>query len=381
MKRKYFALFAAASLVAGAMTVRAQGQTGNVSSSDDQSRAQQQTAAVEGRGAAGQQQSPYAEDVRRVLARVTEQAVKGDTNDVADYFTTNSKDQFSRHGKHATETGPNATANDDQAVKDAKAADDQLKDTAKQFADAWKAKYGHAFNLDRKNEPLVYSGDTFQIMQGDVGNQQPRPAAGEVGPSGAGLDASHAANRDLSTNASVNGPTGTSANDTGVSGSARVGDTTVGGTAGTSGVHVDHDRNSAAPNMDKRMATVMVKESHGAPALTLTLVNEGTFGNRWHIQPPPGLDYKTLSMNLNKHLQEVIGMKDQWPQDENEAIKSVSHHMLAAIAMPMEKQAGAQQPDVNSAQPAGQLQRPGDQSSQPLPPPQQPQQQQNQPSR
>jgi hypothetical protein len=172
MARKYFVLFAAASLAASAAGVRAQSQTADQS----QQHQQQQSASVQDQNVSGTAgaavsgtQSPYADDIRRVLARVTEQAVKGDVKDVADYFTTNSKDQFSHYGKRANETGPNATANEDQAKKDAKQADDELKQTAKQFADAWKAKYGHDFNLDRKNEPLVYSGDTFQIMQGNMG--------------------------------------------------------------------------------------------------------------------------------------------------------------------------------------------------------------------
>lgn len=361
MNRKYFVLFAATSLtVAGAAGVRAQNQPADPAAGQVRQQQQQLDATVRDRSSdaanvAGAQ-SPYADDIRRVLSRVTEQAVKGDVNDVADNFTTNSKDQFSRYGKHAAETGPNAHADNDQAKKDAKAADDQLKQTSKQFADAWKAKYGHDFNLDRKNEPLVFAGDTFQIMQGDVSiqQQQPRPAAGEVSPSGAQPDANrHPADANLSTT------------DNGVRGSARIGDTNVSGTAGANGVDINRERN-ASPNaeQEKRMATVMVKESHGLPAVNLTLVNEGTFGNRWHIQPPPGLDYKTLSTNLNQQLQEAVSMKDQWPQDETEAYKAISHRVLSAIAMPMEKSATGIGSDLNSAQPAGQLQQPSDQSSQ-----------------
>jgi len=333
MNRKYVVLFAATSLAVG-MSAGAYAQ--NQSADNANTTAQQQSQQLQGTasdranqaaGAVNAQQSPYADDIRRVLANVTEQAVKGDTKDVADYFTTNSKDQFSSHGKHAADTGPNATADTDQARKDAKAADDQLKQTSKEFADAWKAKYGHSFNLDRKNEPLVYSGDTFQILQGNLSNaaeqSQPHAASGHVGPTGAELDT----NRTSANDRSANGAT------------------------------------AKAADVDKRMATVMVKESHGAPNVTLTMVNEGTFGNRWHIQPPPGLDYKTLSMNLNHHLQEVVNMKDQWPQDENEAYKLVSHHMLAAIEQPMGQQAAGQS-DLNTAQPAGQTQQPADQSSQ-----------------
>jgi hypothetical protein len=363
MKNRYLVLFTAVSVGACALTASAQDQGAQTQAPAARQTTPDLRGAASATAAGGQQESPHAEDIRRVLARVTEEAVKGNVKQVADNFATASQDQFNRRGRDANLTGPDARAstddNKDAAKDEMKAMDDKLKETSRQLADAWQAKYGHGFSIDRKNEAMVYGGETFRILKGDVGTQGAQTAGSRVGASGAGLDSS---------TKSGAATTGDQASGRDATGTARLGDTTVTGSANVDGdaASTDDKKNDrslrdrltgrdnadAAADASSRMATVVVQASHGAPELQLTMINEGTFGNRWHIQPQAGMDYKSLSQNLQKHLQMVLDMKDQWPQDENEAYRAVSHHVLMAIAMPTGSQAGGQQ-NPNAAQPAG----------------------------
>lgn len=318
MKKQYIAILAAVSMTAGTMAVWGADNTDQTVQTQQQVTTNTDPATTVNRvdttTTDKNKEAGYVKDIQRVLARVTEDAVKGNVTDVADNFTTASQDQFNRYGKKANLTGPDATANTDQAKKDAKAAEDDLKNTSKQFMDAWKAKYNNDFDIGRKNEAMVYAGPTFEIMKGQATNNgQPQAA-------GAQLNANE-------TNTSTDKTTSAKDN------------------------NFFAGKSAAGTNMDKRMATVTVQESHGMPNVQLSLINEGTFGNRWHIQPPVGLDYKSLATNLNQQLQSCLSMKDQWPADENQAYQAISHHVLSAIAMPMGSQANGQ--SSNSAQPAG----------------------------
>jgi len=58
------------------------------------------------------------------------------------------------------------------------------------------------------------------------------------------------------------------------------------------------------------------------------LIHEAT---GWRIDVPDSLDAGKLRSNLVAHLNEVYGMKDQWPADVNDAYRAVSHHVLMAV--------------------------------------------------
>lgn len=79
------------------------------------------------------------------------------------------------------------------------------------------------------------------------------------------------------------------------------------------------------------MTTVMFPASGGAPAVKVSVQNEGTVMNSYKIDVPDTLEGNKLRDNLAKHIGEVDGMKDQWPSDKNEAYRIVSQHILAAI--------------------------------------------------
>jgi hypothetical protein len=141
------------------------------------------------------------------------------------------------------------------------------------FTGAWKAKYNQDFKLSDKEQ--VVFGTPVEIKVGDQGDNA-RLASDKAAPTG----------------------TNTNAN--------------------------DKSANNAT--------SVSFPAAHGAPAVNLHLVNEGTVTNSFKIDAPDSLDANKLRDNLVKHINEVTGMKDQWPSDPNEAYRTVAHHVLAAIS-------------------------------------------------
>lgn len=141
------------------------------------------------------------------------------------------------------------------------------------FNGAWKAKYNQDFKLSDK-EQLVF-GTPVEIKVGDAGDNA-RLAADKASP----------------TDATAN-PNDKSANNA---------------------------------------TSVSFPAAHGAPAINLHLVNEGTITNSFKIDVRDSLDGNRLRDNLVKHINDVTGMKDQWPSDANEAYRTVAQHVLAAVA-------------------------------------------------
>jgi hypothetical protein len=78
--------------------------------------------------------------------------------------------------------------------------------------------------------------------------------------------------------------------------------------------------------------TVTFPKSDAAPAVSLTLFNEGTVMNDYKVDVPDTLDAAALKASLIKHIGHIEGMKDQWPSDVNEASRIVSQHILKAIS-------------------------------------------------
>jgi hypothetical protein len=104
--------------------------------------------------------------------------------------------------------------------------------------------------------------------------------------------------------------------------------------------------------MDRDFAVLKIPASHGKPALSVPLVFEGT---SWKIDAPDTLDANKLRDNIQTALTKADESKDQWPSDVNDAYRSVSHGILAAVM---------DQPQEGQAQPAaGQL--PADQGTAP----------------
>jgi hypothetical protein len=141
----------------------------------------------------------------------------------------------------------------------------------KQFRADWKAKYGQDFDI--KDEEAVYPSAMFTIAQGEVGDAAPSASEVATGQRPGDLDA----NREKGRN----------------------------------------------------MASVTIKESHGMPSLTVPLIHE--LPDNWRIDVPDTIDAAKLRSNVLAHLQAAHAMKDQWPDNVQDAYAAVSHHVLMAI--------------------------------------------------
>jgi hypothetical protein len=162
-----------------------------------------------------------------------------------------------------------------------KQSDDSLADlnaAVGQFRRDWKAKYNQDFKLTDKEE--VVFGTPVSIQ-----------------PGGGGVEANLAS-------------------------STAVPDNTTASTAA----------NKAASERANNITNVNIPKSDAAPAVTLTLQNEGSVMNDYKIDVPDSVDAATLKANLIKHINHIESMKDQWPSDVNEASRIVSQHILKAIS-------------------------------------------------
>lgn len=79
---------------------------------------------------------------------------------------------------------------------------------------------------------------------------------------------------------------------------------------------------------DKTYANVMIPASHGAPALTVPMVKDH---EAWRIDAPDDMTGQQLKQNLQDHLTEADNMKSQWPSDQLEAQRALTHHVLEAV--------------------------------------------------
>ena len=64
-------------------------------------------------------------------------------------------------------------------------------------------------------------------------------------------------------------------------------------------------------------------------ALSVPLIHE--LPNQWRIDAPDTIDAAKLKSNVMAHLQAALAMKDQWPENVNDAYAAITHHVLEAV--------------------------------------------------
>jgi hypothetical protein len=155
-----------------------------------------------------------------------------------------------------------------------------------QFQKDWKAKYGSDFKIHKDNE--VFGNAMFTVIQGEIGKDA--QLAGERVPAG------------------------------------------------------DNTKTGKDQNLEKgrNVVYVDVGASHGLPELKIPLIHE--LPDMWKIDVPDSVTGQVLYDNVLKHLTMVNEHKDQWPSDENDGYRMVTHHLLMGIMDVNE---------TNAAQPAG----------------------------
>ena len=214
--------------------------------------------------------APDAEGIRDVLASVTEAAL-----------TENGLDDLTERLVDA----------DRNRIGDAIGSD--FADHAalvQQFRADWKAKYGQEFDID--NEESALPDTMFAVRQG------------ELGDAAAGAEVDVDRNADGSATVDVDAKSGVDSPDT---------------------TAADANRNDPGRNV----ATVEIKASHGQPALTVPLIHEAP--DAWRIDAPDSLNADKLRQNVLAHLQAAHAMKDQWPENVQDAYAAVTHHVVMAI--------------------------------------------------
>lgn len=236
--------------------------------------------------------SKHSEEINDLLAQVAEAALtKSGLDDMAERFVDADRNRLGQN-------------------QDALKNNDALDGRVAQLQKDWKEKYGHEFDI--KDEDAVYSG--FAMIH-----------EGEIGGARTAADRSGADRVDVKTD--VNTDRGTAKvdvdNKTGV-------DAPKANTDGQTAA----DRNLNDPG--RNVATVMIPESHGKPALQIPLIHEA---GGWKIDIPDTVDSNKLRDNVQAALTHCDQMKDKWPADEKEAYRGITHSVLSAI---FDKQAEAQ---------------------------------------
>jgi hypothetical protein len=79
----------------------------------------------------------------------------------------------------------------------------------------------------------------------------------------------------------------------------------------------------------RKVATVTVVGKNGGADLQVPLIKEKP--DAWRIDVPDSVDGPRLKDNVVAHLNKLTSMKDQWPDDINDAYRAVAIHMLRAV--------------------------------------------------
>jgi len=251
---------------------------------------------------ASAKQTEHAADVQKILAQVAEASVtKGGLDDMAERFV---------------DADRNRLGQNQDALKNNQALDGRVA----QFEKDWKDKYGHEFKVSYPDK--AYDQSFAMITEGEEAGA--RTASGKV-------------NADTNTQTPPD-----QVNASNKEGVDKPGVNTNGQT--------DADKN--LNDKGRNMATVHIAASHGLPALDVPMIHEA---GGWKIDIPDSVDAAKLRDNVQTALTKVDENKAQWPADETEAQRAVTHQVLAAI---FDKTADS------SAAPAG-AQLPADQGTSP----------------
>jgi len=222
------------------------------------------------------------EEIHDVLAQVAEAGMtKKGLNDMAERFV---------------DADRNRLGQNKDALKNA-----ELDGLVAQLEQDWKTKYGHEFDI--KDEDKVYDGFAM-LTEGEIG-ETAKQASDKIN-----VDANTNRNPDGSVKADVKVD-----NNTGVDAPKT---NTDGQTAA--------DKNLNDPG--RNIANVTIPASHGLPEVKVPLIHEA---GGWKIDIPDSLTADKLRDNVKNALNQCKEHKDQWPADENEAFRGVSHKILAAI--------------------------------------------------
>ena len=221
----------------------------------------------------------------------------------------------------------------DQGTKDqAQQLDKQLQQASADLKKSFQEKYHQELSL--ADASTVFGAD-FLRPAGDIG-EGARPAGARIG--GSQTDTGNLNSRSNTDNSNHTGNNGTehtgatgntSSDRPAASSSDRSHPTDTGSTASSSDrTRASGTSSGASADAMPHTKTMTVPASHGLPAVTLSMVKQGS---DWKLNVPDTLTPERLQQNLTRELSRCNDMKAQWPQDANQAQKALAHHVLLAI--------------------------------------------------
>lgn len=265
MTHRFPFVFAAALLMGGvALTSRAQVQDPARTDPIDRT-------GTAGRQAADRVTAPDAEDIRDVIAQVTEASVtKGGFDDLVERFVDADRNRLGQSGIPERD-------------------DPQLDGIIELFLKNWKAKYNQDFDI--KDEDTLFGESFVVIMQGEIGDaarlareRQEGVAPGEKPAVPPGPEADKVAGGDTNREPGRN------------------------------------------------VATVIVQPSHGMPQATVFMIHE--LPDSWKVDLADSYSAQQLRDNLANCLTKLNENQAQWPTDVNEAYRKVTHKVLLVVSTP-----------------------------------------------
>jgi len=243
--------------------------------------------------------APDVDDIRKALAKATEQAVdKNGFDNLFSRFVDADRDR----------------------IKQTKLTDDdwkKLNGRIDEFRKDWKAKYNQDFDI--KDEKLVFDPQQILIVQGQIWD---RDRTGAAQPAGSRMGGDNTVPGQTSAQSGQAQP-----------GNPSMPDERPGPEANkTAGGDTNRDPG-------RNVAKVTIPDSHGMPAVYLPMIHE--FPDTWKIDVPDQVDGRKLYDNLLAHLTYFDEHKDQWPADVNDAYRAAAHHVaMAVMDMPVESKTG-----------------------------------------
>ena len=75
---------------------------------------------------------------------------------------------------------------------------------------------------------------------------------------------------------------------------------------------------------------MVIPAQKNLPTVYVPLSKSGTASD-WKLDLPDTVDANQLQDNLQRHVKAILDDKQNWPADQNEGYRLITHHVLAAL--------------------------------------------------
>jgi hypothetical protein len=189
-----------------------------------------------------------------------------------------------------------------------------------QIKSAWKTKYGQDLNV---NDTNLKFNDQIQIVQGEVD----QPAIASLHWPVAACEGQGMASTDQKGGTSGNQPDNT-ANAAGSNNNNNDQARTASERTGAEAENTVQG-NGADLTKGRDIALVRLQAGHGRPDITVSMVHEPIGG--WTISIPQSRSGEQVYNDFSSQLSYIGAHVDQWPGDQGEAYRMLTHHVVSAL--------------------------------------------------